>query len=341
MKAFRTGLVVGKFSPLHLGHELLIRRAMAACAETIVISYSLPELPGCEPHKREQWLRARFPDATVLVLDGGTHALPHNDAGASTHREFVGRLCLDALGKTVDAVFTSEDYGDGFAEELGRYFSKRYSKPFSVRHVNVDQARLAVPASGTLVRGDPHRHKAFLSRDVYASFVETVCFLGGESSGKTTMAETMAARLATSWAPEYGRELWVRKGGVLDYADIADIARVQQQREDRMRRESERYLFCDTSALTTLFYSHEMFGRADVQLERMAERIYDHVFLCAPDFEFVQDGTRREPDFRERQHRWYIAELARRGIACIVLTGPTEQRVQTVLRHMDCLQACR
>lgn len=331
MKAYKTGLVVGKFSPLHLGHELLIRRAMEDCEQTVIISYSLPELPGCEPWKREQWLRARFPQARVLVLDAARHALPHNDADALLHREFVGRLCVDLLHTAVDAVFTSEDYGDGFAAELARYFTRRTGTPANVRHVSVDQARKAVPVSGTLVRGDPHAHRALLSPEVYASFVRTVCFLGGESSGKTTMAQAMAARMETAWAAEYGRELWVEQGGQLAYEDMVRIAAEQQRREDRLRQQARRYLFCDTSALTTLFYSGEMFGRADPALQRMAGRPYDHVFLCAPDFGFVQDGTRREPGFRQRQHGWYLAELARRGVPYVLLGGTLEQRVATVL----------
>lgn len=334
MKEFGTGLVVGKFSPLHLGHELLIRRAMQASHETIIISYSSPELPGCEPHKRERWLRARFPEATVLVLDGENHPLPHNDADALIHRQFVGQVCLDLLGKTVDAVFTSEDYGDGFAEELGRYFAARRGGQWPVRHVMVDQARTAVPISGTRARGDPHGLRAFLSDEVYADFVRTVCFLGGESSGKTTLAAAMAARMETVWAEEYGRELWVARNGDLTYDDMLTIAIVQQQREDQLRRQASHFLLCDTSALTTLFYCREMFGGAEPALELAAERRYDHVFLCVPDFDFIQDGTRRDAGFSLRQHHWYIAELTRRGIPYTLLEGPLRQRVAAVIASL-------
>jgi NadR type nicotinamide-nucleotide adenylyltransferase len=330
MKQFRTGLVVGKFSPLHLGHELLIQRAMAACEETLIISYSEPELPGCESYLREQWLRARFPQAVVLVLHNDQHALPHNDADALVHRRLMGWACVHLLKREVDAVFTSEDYGDGFAAELSRYFGGR-----PVHHVMVDQARTLVPVSGTRIRSDPHAHRAFLSPEVYASFVQTVCFLGGESSGKSTMAEAMAARLETIWAAEYGRELWVAKDGHLVYEDMRHIGEVQQQRERQLRGQANRFLICDTSALTTLFYSREMFDRVDSALEDMAQLRYDHVFLCAPDFDFVQDGTRREAGFRQRQHDWYIAELQHRHIPYILLSGALPQRIAAVLEHLD------
>ena len=68
MKPFATGLVVGKFAPLHCGHEKLINTALAQCEELFIISYSVPEMPDCEPEKRLTWLQVRFPQATFLVL---------------------------------------------------------------------------------------------------------------------------------------------------------------------------------------------------------------------------------------------------------------------------------
>src|SRR5436190_7066726 len=51
-KRFRRGLVVGKFAPLHRGHELVIRRASDACEEVVIISYCKPEFAGCDAERR-------------------------------------------------------------------------------------------------------------------------------------------------------------------------------------------------------------------------------------------------------------------------------------------------
>ena len=67
-KPFECGLVLGKFSPLHRGHELVIRRAFEMCREVVIISYSKPELPGCEAATREKWLAELFPNARRLVV---------------------------------------------------------------------------------------------------------------------------------------------------------------------------------------------------------------------------------------------------------------------------------
>lgn len=319
------GLVVGKFAPLHRGHELLIRRALAECDEVVVISWANPELPGCEPAKRERWLAELFPETRRLVVtDAVGVRVPHDSEPDDVQRRFAGLLCRDVLGTEVDAVYTSESYGPGFAVALARFFQR------NVRHVAVDPDRRAVPISGTAIRDDVHAHRGYLSPAVYASFVERVVLLGGESSGKSTLAAALAAHFETAHVGEYGRDLWVEKDGQLVFADMLHIGQRQIEIEEQAARRADRYLFCDTSPLTTLFYSHALFGRADPRLEALAGRGYDRVVLCALDFPFVQDGTRQEPAFRKRQQAWYESELTRRKIEWIDARGSVPARVVQV-----------
>lgn len=330
----RRGLVVGKFCPLHRGHMALIQAAIDACDEVVVISYTKPDFDGCGRAARARWLAALFPQVRALVLDDAALAalgdirfktLPANDADEALHREFCGWLCLHVLNVTVDAVFTSEDYGDGFAAALSNYFGA------PVRHVCLDPARVAIPVSGTAIRADPYGQRRFLDPLVYASLVPRVCILGGESSGKTTMAAALAAALGTVWAPEYGRELWVEQGGVLTYADMLHIGEVQRAREGAMAAEARTWLICDTSPLVTMCYSEALFGAVDAALARLADCEYAATFVCAPSIPFVQDGTRQDDAFRWRQHAWYLAQLEQRGIAFTILEGDHATRLRTAL----------
>jgi len=336
----RHGLVVGKFAPLHLGHELVIRRAIDSCDEVTVLSYSKPEFPGCGPAQRLRWLSARFAPTSrlrhvvltdaLLASRAGLPSMPANDAPDDAQREFVGQICLQLVGAGVDAVFTSEDYGEGFARHLTGFFRARDPGAAPVVHVPVDRERRKVPVSGTQVRAAIHAHRAALSPLVYASFVQRVCLLGGESSGKTTLAAQLARVYETGWVPEYGRQLWEQKLGVLSFEDMRSIAERQVAAEEHAALEARRWLFCDTSPLTTLLYSRELFGRTDPALEALAGRPYGLTILCAPDFPFVQDGTRREPAFRDRQHAGYLAALRERGIPFVLVRGSLGERVEQV-----------
>lgn len=338
-KRFAIGLVVGKFAPLHLGHEWLIRQAQAQCEQLVLLSWARPELADCEPERRARWLRLRFPELRSWVATpewvAGQRAqgmalvdLPQGDEPDAVQRQFVADFCLAVLGQPVDAVFTSEAYGDGFAAHLAQCFGR------PVRHVEVDRARTHVPVSGSRLRADIHGLRRYLAAPVYGDFVERIGLLGGESTGKSSLSLALAEALGTRHAAEYGRELWEEQGGVLGYDDLLRIGRTQVAREQALAGQCQRYLVCDTTPLTTLFYCRELFGRAEAELEQLAERRYQHLFLCADDFPFVQDGTRQDETFRRRQNRWYEQELERRGWAFTRLTGSLEQRVEQVLRSL-------
>jgi NadR type nicotinamide-nucleotide adenylyltransferase len=191
----------------------------------------------------------------------------------------------------------------------------------------VDQQRQQVPISATQIRERPELGQRFLSPVVHASFVRRVCVLGGESSGKTTLARALAQRFATTCADEYGRELWLERGGALEYDDFLTIASTQVAREELAARGASSVTFGDTSPLTTLFYCQHEFGRAEPELQRLAERSYDLTLLCAPDFPFVQDGTRRDAGFRAEQHAFYVRELGYRRTPWLLLEGPLEARI--------------
>lgn len=328
---FRSGFVVGKFAPLHLGHEHLVAAARAACDQLLVLSYSNPELPGCGPDRRAGWLAARFPFARTVVLAAGDleRPMPANDAG-DEHNDFVAWLLAGPLATRVDAVFTSEAYGDRLAAAL----AARQGSP--VTHVPVDPARAAVPVSGTAVRADLHGHRHLLAPEVYASFVARVALLGGESSGKTTLARALAARFETAWVHEYGRELWEERGGRLDPPDLLHIAEVQIAREESALLGSHRYLFCDTTPLVTRFYAEWLFGAADPRLVALASRPYDLTFLCAGDLPFAQDGWRQDAAFRDRQHAYYADHLRAAGVPVVELAGTLEARLAAASAALAC-----
>ncbi|GGJ40276.1 AAA family ATPase [Deinococcus roseus] len=340
MKPYKNSLIVGKFAPLHKGHQLLIDTALAQSEQVYIFAYSNPEILGCEPEKCHRWLTTLYPQCKVFVITPeflrfhfshlGRFELPLNAEEAGVHRRFCAFLWEHLAQKPLDAVFTSEDYGEGFVEELNRYFALHQPQP-EVKHVLVDLQRLQVPISGTQVRADPHAHRDFLAPEVYRDFVQRVCFLGGESTGKSTLSSRMAAELHTLVVPEYGRTLWEEQQGHLGFEDMLKIAKFHVQQEEKRAGQANRFLFSDTSPLTTWMYSHFYFGQADPELSALRHRPYDFTFLCAPDFPFVQDGTRAGEAFRWKQHHWYMELLQQLAIPYTLLTGTLEERIQKVV----------
>jgi HTH-type transcriptional repressor of NAD biosynthesis genes len=321
------GLVVGKFSPLHHGHEHVIRTAQACCERVLVLGYSQPLFKGCERARRQAWVAQRFPDVINIQLDGdeverlarsrgiASRPIPPNHAPDAEQQAYLAWLLHALLGLHPDAMLGSEHYVAPSAALLSQRFGHE------VTPICVDLARTAYPISASRIRADVHAHRHWLDPLVYQDFVPRIVLLGGESTGKTTLAQAMATQHDTVWVPEYGRERWLQQGGQLSLADLIDIGRTQISHEAALHRQARRYLFCDTSPLTTLGYAGWMFQAQPPELQAMALRPYDLAVLCEPDFAFVQDGTRQDETFRQRQHDWYVQQLTHRGQAWLSVRG--------------------
>jgi NadR type nicotinamide-nucleotide adenylyltransferase len=172
--------------------------------------------------------------------------------------------------------------------------------------------------------------------------VRRLCILGGESSGKTTLAMQIAAALGTPWVPEYGRELWERLRRTLDVDELVQVAERQVALEDdAARRVPARagWLVCDTSPLTTLQYCLHDHGRAPPRLHELARRRYNLAVLCEPDFAFVQDGCRRDQTFRAAQHAWTLGRLAELDAPLHRACGAPAVRLRALLRRIGAYSA--
>lgn len=157
-------------------------------------------------------------------------------------------------------------------------------------------------------------------------------FIGGESSGKTSICRVLSQIFGFPWVPEYGRELFERKGGKLTYEDMLEIGRVQVEREKIASIcTRELWILCDTSPLVTMFYSLDWYGKIDPRLDALAKREYDKIFLCARDFQYVNDGTRSGEEFSLRQEQFYLERLMQ---PFEILHGSIESRVLQVQRSL-------
>jgi HTH-type transcriptional repressor of NAD biosynthesis genes len=167
--------------------------------------------------------------------------------------------------------------------------------------------------------------------------VRRLALMGGESSGKTTLARALAEALGTVWVPEYGRQRWEELRETLSVAELVMVAQRQVTLEDDAARGAKGWLVCDTTPLTTLQYCLHDHGQAPAELEILARRHYDLTVVCEPDFGFVQDGCRRDDDFRARQHAWTVKQLTAMDEPWLSVHGPVATRVAQVLQALDSL----
>ena len=132
----RRGVIVGKFYPPHSGHKHLIDTAASQVdqLDVLVCWHDRQSIPGSV---RKAWLSEIHSEQSNVPV----HSVW--DFGDDDNSEAWAQYTVNALCYRPDVVFSSEGYGDAFAQHLGAC------------HVCVDRQRLAFPVSGTSVRADP------------------------------------------------------------------------------------------------------------------------------------------------------------------------------------------
>ncbi|MCG2583273.1 ATP-binding protein [Massilia sp. TS11] len=167
--------------------------------------------------------------------------------------------------------------------------------------------------------------------------VRRIAILGAESTGKSTLAEALAAHYGTVWVPEYLREFVETTGRVPFEHDQYPIARTQIEREAAAAARARGYLFCDTTPLMTALYSLHYWGRVDQQLAALdARHDYHLTVVTAPDLPWTADGLQRESEaVRDRVHGEVLATLAARAIPYVLVRGSLTERVATVVAALS------
>lgn len=305
------GLVLGKFLPYHAGHAHVIRTARAQVDELTVLVCSIrsESIPG---PLRFRWVRDAHPDCRVLHVTEEVPQAPED------HPDFWP-IWTDLIARhagTVERVFTSETYGDELAARLG------------ARHTCIDKARKAFPVSGTLIRNDPLTHWAFIPPTVRPYFVRRVAILGAESTGKSTLAASLARQFDTVHVPEFGRA-YCEARSALDLAlpDFEAIAHGQADWEEEHATRANRVLICDTELHTTATWSDMVIGTRPSWLTAAARaRKYHLLLVLDDDVPWSDDGTRVFADRRSEHTLRLQAELETAGREFVMLSGSFEER---------------
>lgn len=165
-----------------------------------------------------------------------------------------------------------------------------------------------------------------------ASVARRIVLTGSESTGKTTLAEALAAHYRVPWVPEFAREYAAARQGRLSAADVEPIALGQLALETTSGGD----LVLDTDLLSTWIYAHHYYGSAptwiDAYLRAGPDKLY---LLCDTDLRWVPDPARDRGDRRDEIHALFHAELVNRRLRFEVIGGRGPDRLAAAIRVID------
>ncbi|MBP3708444.1 MAG: adenylyltransferase/cytidyltransferase family protein [Clostridia bacterium] len=147
----KVGFTIGKFAPLHKGHQYLIETAQKEMDEVYVIVYET-DLIDIPVEKRAEWINKLYPDVNVIIARNPPKQYGMDEKSIKIQTDYLKNIMKDIKGTHF---FSSEEYGKYVARDL------------KVENRIVDYKREKVPISATKVRADLKLYANFVDEIVY------------------------------------------------------------------------------------------------------------------------------------------------------------------------------
>lgn len=346
---FTNALVIGKFYPPHTGHKHLIETAAAGAAHAYVLVQG-SRFESFTAAQRADWLGGEFDGGNVTVL-AVRNDCPEDYASDEiwTAQQENMRLALKIHGVTsIDAVYTSEGYGD------------RLAAAFGAVHVAVDPQRQKHPVSGTMCRGDLAGQWRQILPAARRGLAVRVIVVGAESTGTTTLSEALTSHYrrqfpAVQDVPEHGRYYTYEKLEALQAqqpgATVEDLVwtdvdfgviAARQTALEQAAAEAAPLVIADTDALATTLWERYYLGDGSYgSYDALTHLPRRDVYLLTDHngVDFEDDGWREGEHRRPEMTEWFKEMLTDEGHSWILLTGSRERRMATATAVIDAMLA--
>lgn len=294
----KSGVVIGKFMPLHTGHIHMIEFAKNFVDDLTVLVDNLPNgLDTMTLEDRTAIVKKTFPHINVKAIDVPTYQDPSE---SPDFWEFWRDCIVRNAGKKPDYIIGSMDYIKPLADVIGCEF------------IMNDKARSHVPISATIIRNaiqhylngeheDFFKIKDFIPTVTNDYLTRDIYIVGGESTGKSTLAHNLANQLKTIYVNEYAIDYIGEHGRELNEADLLNIARGQLALQKTLRRESNLFCIHDTDLITSKIWYKKFFEKENPLFADLIRRQKDGFYiLLKPTLKWVSE-----------EYRYYEADVDR------------------------------
>lgn len=320
MNPHKTGFVLGKFCPLHKGHQYLIDTALSHVERLYIVVDNI--MDDVIPVKqRMAWVQAEYPQAIILTQPT---PLPQDPSETPEFWDIWREALLSLIPVKVDVVFASEAYGYRLAEELQAEF------------VMVDMERTHVPISASSIRRGMMENWQYLSDAAKKDMVTTICVFGPESTGKSTLTRLLAKHYDAPFVDEYAETVIRQKHGHITFDDMETIVVGHHECIAKALSTLPPVLFIDTDAIASKIWSQELFGKESELIEHyIARQHFTHYLLLDVDLPWQDDVHRYRPNEREDFFNRCEEQLIRLHKHYTIVRGEGEKRMANAIRVVD------
>lgn len=147
----KVGFTIGKFAPLHKGHQLLIETGLKEMDEFFVVIYET-ELINIDIEERANWIKKIYPKVEIYFAKNPPKKYGLDKESVDIQMKYLSNIIKE---KKPTHFYSSEPYGKYVAD---------YLKIIN-RQVDIDKNK--IPISATIIRNNLEENKKWLEDIVY------------------------------------------------------------------------------------------------------------------------------------------------------------------------------
>lgn len=351
------GIIIGKFKPITEGHLSLIKYAYDKYDEvSLYVVFTKGETIPIDI--RREWINEILGKNTMLdkvkvktVLKEFSNPEDGKTSVSEISKEWAEWLEVQEKSSEYTTYFVgSEQYIKMMSDEIGG----------RIGYDIYDIERLNTPISATVVR-DSIFESEFLSEHIKNKWVQSVCIVGLESSGKSTLIRDLSSTLmsfgkSVEVADEFGRlycDMTAHLDSSTDYHlepnDLVKICEYHNKhilaryRNAYNKHKDNPILLVDTDHIVTLGFDRRYFNHRDPVATREIKdycnfQTHNIYIFCEP-LEIEDDGSRRLESYdRDTEKEWllqqYNEHISKFGGKLLIINGSRENRLAQVSKFL-------
>lgn len=299
------GIYFGSFSPMHVGHQAEIYKALIENDGLILLVSGYDgdrgDKIGLDLQKRFRYLREAFNDEpNIYVGSIDENNIPRYPDGWTKWLESLMSQVDHAVTETFGHDYTFYVGEDDYVKELRERTAK--FEDGNTYHV-VKSDRSDIQISATMIREHPMAHWNYINRVFRRHFTKKVLVVGSASTGKSTLIRRLSRSINAPFSEEYARTYEEESNVTDEELDATDYMRFIQGQYDANSKEinspsNNGIVFLDTDAIVTRVYAQ--MGLTDEENAKMepffqdtiANEKFDLILVIPPITEYVDDGFR-------------------------------------------------
>ena len=147
----KVGFTIGKFAPLHKGHQYLIEKGIKEMDKFYVVVYETKLIKNTL-EERAKWIKDIYPEVEILYAKNPPSKYGLDKESVKIQTDYLKNIIKNI---PVTHFYSSEPYGKYVAEE------------FKIQDIQVDRKREKFSISATKIRQNIEINKNYLEKEVY------------------------------------------------------------------------------------------------------------------------------------------------------------------------------